>query len=1408
MGIAGTTGTALDRTIGLIANDYGLNVRVSGAGIREGAAAADGMNGLIVDAIRKQGLANDGNITTSDVYSINTYLRATALAKFTSFHGNDENGIETGFHTVQGDGSITRLFDQNGVDTVLDGIYHIAFAIRDDRFLNEDGNANACVSDVAHWLNALLAPDLSAGTLANSAANPRFRGTTGTGLDSLVDIIVNDAGLNDRLSQSQINAGARSADGMGRIIAEGVRATGIADDGKFDTFDMIALNRWIHGNRLTQWVDLHGDDENGIETGFHLVQNDGGRSYLFGEKAVDTIADGLYHLGFAISGDRLVNEDGNANARLDDVSDWLNLLLADDLANGNLASGKAPINPATLASDVAFSRTAAVTDNGVTGAVDAGRVPAMNLRDGTIALDFVANRPDDGRNHVIFSKDGSSNAAGDITAFISRGALYVLVQDGSRDFWIKADDITIEAGRQYSFAVTFGSDGVSLWLNGEHVAAQLDATGGLGSNARALVIGGGSWGRSASRPSDIGDHLDGRVSNFTVYDRSLDRFELAAVNRSGALPDDWTGSAAALGDQPAARAGTGLAGEVFNRGAGFDNINDLIAQAATNPADFLLTAKTVDFGGFEEVKTLGEFLGGNASLTGGGSATELTTIGLHLSGFIWLEAGSHLLSVRSDDGFRLSIGGDELSRYDWGRGFSATSKTITIESSGLYALDLHYFDNFGPEGLRLELDGKTVGADRFYASVADYQAALAANGPMPDGGLADSYSGPVGTTGTGLDQLIEMIGRDEGLVNNVSSAQIATGAAAADTINHLIIDAIAATGAMEDGRLSVAETYDLGDWIRANALGVFVAAHGDDENGLETGFHTVQGDGGTSYLFGEDAVNTVMDGLYHIGFETRGDRFANEDGNANARVETVTYWLNELLGNAPLPPPGPGTTPLLGSAAQPDVVVSEGLNSRLAAGARTLTLKGSAINGAGNSGSNTLTGNTGANQLDGGAGDDTLSGGAGNDSLVGGLGKDTMVGGAGDDSYWIDNVGDSVSEIGSPTGGTDTVTIESSTVRTYTLASGVENASVIGSTPIALTGNDMRNTMSGGAGADRLDGLAADDMLSGGDGNDTLFGGEGNDTLDGEDGNDILIGGNGNDKLEGGAGVDTMTGGLGNDTYFVTAGDRVVEGADVGRDRVYASVSYVLGENVEELVLTGSAANGNGNTLANNISGNDAANIINGGAGADVMSGRGGDDTYIVDDTRDIVAEAMGGGADRVQASASFTLGDNVEVLTLTGTGAINGSGNAGANFVAGNDSANVLNGRDGNDTLWGKGGNDILIGGTGADSLSGGAGADKFVFNGTWESTFDAKGRDRITDFAQADHDLIDLSRIDANGTDAGDGAFKLVTAFDGSRGALVVAAQGTQWLVSGDVNGDKIADLAILVTSATQLLAADFVM
>ena len=154
------------------------------------------------------------------------------------------------------------------------------------------------------------------------------------------------------------------------------------------------------------------------------------------------------------------------------------------------------------------------------------------------------------------------------------------------------------------------------------------------------------------------------------------------------------------------------------------------------------------------------------------------------------------------------------------------------------------------------------------------------------------------------------------------------------------------------------------------------------------------------------------------------------------------------------------------------------------------------------------------------------------------------------------------------------------------------------------------------------------------------------------------------------------------------------------------------------------------------IAGNDAANRLHGGAGDDTLSGAGGadtleagggadsmagglgDDTYLVDAEGSIVLELPDQGQDTVHAGFSWTLGAHVEALVLTGTVAIDGTGNALANRLAGNDAANHLAGGARHDLLEGWGGADTLDGGAGADTLVGGSGDDTYIVAGVTQST------------------------------------------------------------------------------------------
>jgi Ca2+-binding RTX toxin-like protein len=143
----------------------------------------------------------------------------------------------------------------------------------------------------------------------------------------------------------------------------------------------------------------------------------------------------------------------------------------------------------------------------------------------------------------------------------------------------------------------------------------------------------------------------------------------------------------------------------------------------------------------------------------------------------------------------------------------------------------------------------------------------------------------------------------------------------------------------------------------------------------------------------------------------------------------------------------------------------------------------------------------------------------------------------------------------------------------------------------------------------------------------------------------------------------------------VTAGD--------GVDSVSSSVSHALTYGVENLTLTGAGdVNGTGNAANNVITGNAANNVLDGGAGADTMAGGAGNDTYVVDNAGDTVTENANEGTDLVQSSASFTLSANLENLTLTGSGNVNGTGNSLNNVITGNSGNNVLDGGAGADTL------------------------------------------------------------------------------------------------------------------------------
>jgi Ca2+-binding RTX toxin-like protein len=444
-----------------------------------------------------------------------------------------------------------------------------------------------------------------------------------------------------------------------------------------------------------------------------------------------------------------------------------------------------------------------------------------------------------------------------------------------------------------------------------------------------------------------------------------------------------------------------------------------------------------------------------------------------------------------------------------------------------------------------------------------------------------------------------------------------------------------------------------------------------------TGVNRLEGRAGNDVLDGRQGADVMIGG-------------AGDDSYFVDTPDTFE-WPDEVIffgSDIEVVPNTPGDR-VIESADQGFDTVTATIDYTLPENVEKLILGGfSGIDGNGNGLDNELIGNLGVNRL---------AGFAGNDRLDGGMHADIMLGGIGNDTYVVDNAGDQVIELSGE--GVDRV--ESSI--SFTLPDNVENLMLTGTGNIDATGNGLANTISGNAGANIIDG---------------------------------------------GLGADTMIGGAGNDTYLVdTTGDQIVEAGGEGADLVRSSVTYTLGANVENLTLTGTAnINATGNGLKNTLTGNSGANVLDGGAGADTMIGGAGNDTYVMDTVNileflsDRVIEAAGGGKDLVKSSVSYTLGANVEDLTLTGSANINGGGNALANAITGNSGANVLAGGDGDDILRGGGGNDTLAGGAGVDTLTGGAGHDTFLFNTPLPSgKLGPTSPDRITDFSVVD-DTIQL--------------------------------------------------------------------
>jgi Ca2+-binding RTX toxin-like protein len=620
--------------------------------------------------------------------------------------------------------------------------------------------------------------------------------------------------------------------------------------------------------------------------------------------------------------------------------------------------------------------------------------------------------------------------------------------------------------------------------------------------------------------------------------------------------------------------------------------------------------------------------------------------------------------------------------------------------------------------------------------------------------------------GTGADILVGGAGNDIYIIDNVSDKITENANEGSDTVGSSIFNPdltkfinvenvwIYGTAALTGTGNALANVLFSDN---TNAASTLVGGAGDDIYVLTTSTTTITEASGTtagvdlvqtSVSYDMSLLATTVENLTLTGATAltgTGNTLDNTitGNNAASTLKGMAGSDTYVVSNSATVVSETGSTDAAASTtvtnAAGDLVLTSVTYTLTDANVENLTLTGATVlTGTGNASANIMTGNNAAS---------------------------TLAGAAGDDVYVVSNASTIVSE--AAIAGTDLVQASVN----YTLLANVENLTLTGASILTGTGNTLANTMTGNNAASTLKGMAGSDTYvvsnsatvvsetgsTDPNANATAANAAGDLVLtsvtytltDTNVENLTLTGttaltGTGNlyaNIMTGNNAASTLAGAAGDDVYVVSNASTIVsEAAGAGNDLVNASVTYTLPTNVEYLTLTGTATgttadmdsiNGIGNTLANTIVGNAGPNQLDGGTGTgDILRGGAGSDTYVVDATGDTVDETSSTDAaasatlvnatgDLVNSSATYTLGTNIENLTLTGTAVINGTGNAAANIITGNAANN---------------------------SLTGGAGADKFVF-----TAYTINGTDTITDFTTTSDDLsfsaVDTS-IAATGT------------------------------------------------------------
>lgn len=163
--------------------------------------------------------------------------------------------------------------------------------------------------------------------------------------------------------------------------------------------------------------------------------------------------------------------------------------------------------------------------------------------------------------------------------------------------------------------------------------------------------------------------------------------------------------------------GGGLKGEIFDTNSGLSRLSqiDSMIEGSDGPSATFTGTELAYSGG----STIGQFLGDDAGSAAGDVAASANTFAIKLSGFVYLDAGTHSFDVATDDGFRLKVGDDTVTQFDGNRGTRTSSGDIEITEPGLYPIEIVYWESGGGQALNVQMDGEVLGGDIIFAELPD-----------------------------------------------------------------------------------------------------------------------------------------------------------------------------------------------------------------------------------------------------------------------------------------------------------------------------------------------------------------------------------------------------------------------------------------------------------------------------------------------------------------------------------------------------------------------------------------------------------------------------------------------------------------------------------------------------------------